>query len=722
MRETTSALQEKVQKSYGRFLMKGFLYGKKLAALALAGTMLCGTVAGCGDGGRAQNGGDAQNTAASVTATESREDTEEKAAEPSETEEEIPVFTGEAYQAVLPTEAEEAEIYVEPIEGLSGDFIKGMDVSSVIAEEESGVVYYDGEGNEADLFKILADAGVNYIRVRVWNDPYDADGNGYGGGNCDVKKAAAIGARAAQYGMKLLVDFHYSDFWADPNKQMCPKEWEQYSPEEKKQAIYDFTKESLAEIAATGADIGMVQIGNEINNGMAGETDWQRIIPLLSEASRAVREAGADIKVAVHFTDIHDREKIMSYPQRFEEAGLDYDVFGVSYYPFWHGTLENLTEVLSEISGTYGKEVAVMETSYAYTTEDGDGFGNSISETDIIEDYAATVQSQANCLRDVMAAAAAGEKSLGVFYWEGAWIPVGAAAEKAENQKLWEKYGSGWASSYSAKYDPEDAGQYYGGCSWDNQALFDFTGHPLASLNVFKYVNYGTVCDLKVDYIEDTVVNVNVGDELVMPDTVQAVYNDRKQSGPVAVTWEESQYRDIDTGKGGDYTVEGTLEDGTKLSCTVHVARANWLQNPGFEEEDVSMWNVRYEGNGNPTDIQEKSSDALTGDNSLHFWDDAAQEFWAEQTVSGLAAGTYGVEANLQGGDVGTDAEIYLYAEVDGTVYKSDPVTLDGWCNWKTPQITGIELDGAQDITVGVYVKCAGGGWGTMDDFYLYKE
>ena len=120
----------------------------------------------------------------------------------------------ESYTPVLPTGAEEADIYVEPVEGLADDFIKGMDISSVIAEEESDVVYYDAQGNEADLFHILADAGVNYIRVRVWNNPYDKDGNGYGGGNNDVEKAAEIGRRAAACGMKLSVDFHYSDFWA----------------------------------------------------------------------------------------------------------------------------------------------------------------------------------------------------------------------------------------------------------------------------------------------------------------------------------------------------------------------------------------------------------------------------------------------------------------------------------------------------------------------------
>lgn len=104
------------------------------------------------------------------------------------------------------------------------DFIRGMDVSSVLSLERSGVYFYDENGNENDLFKILARHGVNYIRVRIWNDPYDNNGNGYGGGNSDVESACEIGRRAAECGMKLLVDFHYSDFWADPKKQQPPKE------------------------------------------------------------------------------------------------------------------------------------------------------------------------------------------------------------------------------------------------------------------------------------------------------------------------------------------------------------------------------------------------------------------------------------------------------------------------------------------------------------------
>jgi len=631
------------------------------------------------------------------------------------------------YEAVLPTEAVEASVYVEAIPEMADDFMKGVDISTVLAQEASGVKYYNEVGEETELFRILADAGVNYIRVRVWNDPFDADGNGYGGGNVDAKAAAEIGRRAAQYGMKLCVDFHYSDFWADPAKQMVPKAWAGMAIEEKQTALYNYTKESLKVILDAGADVGMVQIGNEINNGMSGETKWRDIGPLLRNASAAVRDTAEeyerDILIAVHFTNIEEQDKIFTYANRLQEREVDYDVFGVSYYPFWHGTMGNLTDTLKKLAENYGKKVAVLETSYAYTLEDGDGSGNSVSEKDLSKDYAANVQSQATCIRDIMAAiVAAGEDAIGVFYWEPAWIPVGPATDYEANQKLWEQYGSGWASSYAAEYDPEDAGVYYGGSAWDNQALFDFEGHPLPSLNVFKYAKYGTICDLKVDFVKETSVDINIGEELWLPGTVDVVYNDRSQSGPASVGWYQSDCDTVDVNRMGKYTVRGQLADGTEVSCVVNVAKLNYVQNPSFEETDVSVWNVTYAGAENPTDIQTKESDAVTGLNSFHFWSESVQEFKVEQTISGLDAGEYTLQAQIQGGDVGEDAEIVLYALVNGVTYESAPVTLAGWINWQEPVVGDIPLDGASDITVGMRVKCAAKGWGTMDDFYLYKQ
>lgn len=404
---------------------------------------------------------------------------------------------------VLTVAAADTDISVEPIAFNNPDFIRGMDVSSVLSLEASGVRFSDHRGAEQDIFRILADNGVNYIRVRVWNDPFNAQGRGYGGGNSDVSAACKIGARAARYGMKLLVDFHYSDFWADPGKQKAPKAWSGMTVSQKSEAIYDYTYNSLKEISASGADIGMAQIGNEINTGIAGEYDIDDVAELLKSGIRAVKDFDGSVLTAVHFTDPEKTDYIKSLADRLGDYDVDYDVFALSYYPYWHGSLDNLTHVLSYVADTYGKYAMVAETSYANTLEDTDGHANTVSYwsnntgDDLLWSF--TPQGQADELRAVMAAVnAVGDRGLGVFYWEGAWISVGdttglsgsAYQSRLEaNRGLWESYGSGWASSYSAEFDPDDAGKWYGGSAVDNQALFDAHGKALSSLKVFSLVS-----------------------------------------------------------------------------------------------------------------------------------------------------------------------------------------------------------------------------------------
>lgn len=645
----------------------------------------------------------------------------------------------------LPAEAEEAGVYVEPIENLSEDFIRGVDISSVIVEENSGVVFYNEEGEAQDIFQTLAQNGVNYIRVRVWNDPYDENGNGYGGGNNDTATAAVIGARAAKYGMKLCVDYHYSDFWADPSKQMCPKAWEGMAIEEKSEALYQFTKESLTEIINAGADVGMVQIGNEINHGMSGEIDWGKRRQLMQAGSRAIREIeqemGEDIQIAVHFTDVSDKSGTLANAQKLLDKEIDYDIFAVSYYTFWHGSLDNLKETLSEVAGQYGKKVMVAETSYPYTTLDGDGSGNSVSEADVIPAYAASQQGQVNAVRDVCAAVA-DVGGLGVFYWEPAWIPVsvydGSDAVLSANQEKWESCGSGWASSYASGYDPKDAGKYYGGSSWDNQAMFDFEGHPLESLKVFKYLQCGTIVEKVMDSIimpEEFAVSLN-SEEVIMPDTVAVLYNDRS-TDEIPVVWDEEQLAAVDTSVAGDYEVNGTFNltdseaaaqlspevkeilEAETVTVKISVCRINLLANSGFEEEDTSMWEVTSKNSGT-TDFQDKEGDAYSGTMSLHFWSESEVSFTVEQKVTGLEPGTYEFGLYLQGGDAGSNADMYIYAD-DGKNSVAVKTGVDGWCNWQNPVITDIMVGEDGTLTVGASITCAAKGWGTLDDFYLYK-
>lgn len=227
--------------------------------------------------------------------------------------------------------------------------------------------------------------------------------------------------------------------------------------------------------------------------------------------------------------------------------------------------------------------------------------------------------------------------------------------------------------------------------------------------------------ELVIDEIKEPKAVVHLGDAVQMPESVEVAYHGRPLHGIVAVAWDEPQVMGIDTGKVGAYTVEGRLEDGTPVSCQVVVARKNWLRNPGFEKNDISMWKISYKGDTNPTDIQKKESDAMSGANSLHFWSEGKQNFKIEQSVSGLEAGNYSVSANIQGGDVGPAAKIYLYAVVNGRMIRSKLVKLSGWCKWKKPKIAKIALDGKTALTIGMKVKCAGGGWGTTDDFTLIK-
>ncbi|WP_416149978.1 glycosyl hydrolase 53 family protein [Salipaludibacillus sp. HK11] len=612
----------------------------------------------------------------------------------------------------------ESDIFVQRVDGLDEDFIKGVDISSIISLEESGVNFYNEDGQEQDIFKTLADAGVNYVRARVWNDPYDAEGNGYGGGNNDVAKAIKMGERATENGMKLLVNYHYSDFWADPAKQQAPKAWEGLSLEEKQDALYDFTKSSLQDIINAGVDVGMVQVGNETNNAVAGESGWERMSALFSEGSRAVREIDEDILIALHFTNPESSGRYATIAENLDNYDVDYDVFASSYYPFWHGTLDNLTSVLKNIADTYDKEVMVAEVSYTYTDENGDGHGNTApQDSGQTLNYPITVQGQANAVRDTFEAVAnVGDAGIGVFYWEPAWIPVGYDKTQEERMQMWEEFGSGWATSYAAAYDPEDAGEWYGGTAVDNQALFDFQGYPLASLNVFNYVDTGAVAsEVKIDQVNNVSVSVTLGEEITLPDTVTAIFNDRSEAD-VSVTWDDAALQQaIESGE-GTYQIIGEVEGEHTVTANLSIESENFVKNPSFEESDTSMWEITR--GADHASVVQNRADSRTGDYSLHFYSGVGVDFNVQQTITDLEPGYYNVSMFLQGGDAG-ESDMYLHAETNEDYYRVD-TSVRGWTEWNNPTIEDVLiLDGT--ITIGANITASPGAWGTLDDFYLYR-
>lgn len=611
-----------------------------------------------------------------------------------------------------------ADIFVQKVEGLNADFIKGVDVSSVIALEKSGVVFRDDQGAPKDLFATLKESGVNYVRVRVWNDPYDSQGRGYGGGDNDLAKAIQIGKRATDNGMKVLVDFHYSDFWADPAKQQAPKAWKTYTVEQKGEALYAYTKSSLEQLIQAGVDVGMVQVGNETNGFFVGEKDWASIASLFSQGSKAVRDVDSSILVALHFTNPESAGRYASYASELTKYGVDYDVFASSYYPFWHGTLSNLTSVLKQVADTTGKKVMVAETSYTYTAEDGDGHGNSAPQASGQElDYPISVQGQAASVRNVIdAVAKVGDAGIGVFYWEPAWLPVGPASDRAGNQALWERDGSGWASSFAAEYDPHDAGQWFGGSAVDNQALFDFTGKPLASLNVFNYVNTGATAPLKVEGIRPVSVTVNAGEPATLPTVVEAVYNDGS-TGSLRVSWDQAALQAALEKGTGLYTIGGLAEGGIPVQASLEIRKRNLLLNGSFEDNDRSMWTITYgKGSVPHTAYQNKASDAKSGSYSLHFYSPEAVNFRVRQTLEGLEPGYYDLSMSIQGGDV-KEGEMKLLAS-NGGQEREAATGVKGWAQWNEPKIADIRVENGS-LTVGASVQANAGAWGTLDDFTL---
>jgi len=338
--------------------------------------------------------------------------------------------------------------------------VLGSDISSLKKSEDFGGIYREVDGTEDDALQILKDHGMNYARLRVWVDPAD--------GYHTKDKLLEMALRLKEKGIQLLVDFHYSDHWADPGKQIKPAAWENYDFEQLKQAMYDHTFDVCNSLVQQGTPPDMVQVGNEINSGMLwpdGHTwdppNWDNLAQLLIVGYDAVKACSPDTLVMLHIAEGGDNELAKWWFGNITARDVPFDVIGISYYPFWHGTLAELQFNLMDISARYDKDVVVVETAYAFTPANNDFLSNIFGPEMTIPGYPLTPAGQAAMLRDVMAIVRAvpGGRGLGVFYWDAVWTAV---------------EGNGWDAT-----DPSS------GNAWENQALFDFEGQVLPALDEF---------------------------------------------------------------------------------------------------------------------------------------------------------------------------------------------------------------------------------------------
>lgn len=362
-------------------------------------------------------------------------------------------------------------------------FVKGMDLSTLLELERCGAKYYDN-GEERDLLAIMKSYDVDTIRIRLWNDPWSETGESYGAGENDLKTSLEIAKRVTAAGFGVLLNFHYSDFWADPGKQIKPKAWADYGVKELEQAVYDYTLESMQTFLDAGVNITMVQVGNELSNGLLwpeGKVpNYDNIAMFVNAGIRAVREADAAIPVMIHLDNGGNNALYREWFDNFTKRGEDFEIIGLSYYPFWHGSLQMLNDNMNDIAERYGKDLVIAEVSMGYTMEDyknyeklsdeeRKGYATRPALVEKIE-YPMTKQGQYDFMEDFLNRIShiKGGKGKGFFYWEPAWIPVP---------------GSGWATPASLKYmnDPGPCGN-----EWANQALFDYDGNALPTLSLIR--------------------------------------------------------------------------------------------------------------------------------------------------------------------------------------------------------------------------------------------
>ena len=525
------------------------------------------------------------------------------------------------------TGLKQQKVTIKKVKNMSDSTIRGIDISSYTALKKAGVKYYDNEGKEASLLKVLSDNGVNYIRIRIWNDPYNEKGETYGGGSNDVKAGLEIAKEAAKYNIKVLLGFHYSDFWADPAVQLLPKAWEKDRNNQEKMCsnVYEFTKETLEQFKDAGADIGMVQVGNEISQGMMGimhrtkANVWQEeeksvlIDSYLNAGARAVRECVPDALVAIHL-DTLNLSIYKDAMNAWERDKVDYDVLGSSSYAFWAGKnmLGNVRKAGNYVASR-GKLFAVLETSWLNSQKDADGTVNMVNNTkDAV--YKVGPQGQADMLSDLYDAILSNDNGLGAFYWEGAWIPVKAGwVNWKYNKEMANEFGTGWATENAGGYYPKSKLYYngnpvWGGDSWDNQTLFDDKGYPLDSLRFYKDAvssneKYSRVvialCDKENNVLEYRVVKVISGKSMTytLPeikgytkekDTIKILGTNDKIS-KVSVVYNKDIKKQTITVKKASYTIPY----GTKFNLKNEVKAVGSLT---FTSNNTNIVSVEKQG------------------------------------------------------------------------------------------------------------------------------
>lgn len=339
------------------------------------------------------------------------------------------------------------------------DYYFGSDLSYVNEMEDCGATY-SRDGKPEDIYTIFKSSGANLVRLRLWNDPKWTNYSNL----ADVTKAMR---RAKAAGLPVLLDFHYSDDWADGDKQLVPAAWATLSTDQQVEALYKFTYDTLMTLDAQGLMPDQVQVGNETNGEMMDSVtwkqgdphkpiNWERNARLFNAGIRAVKAAGAKAgktpRIMIH---IAQPENVEDWFLKATKAGIEgYDLIGISYYKKWSKMdMAGLGAVINRVRHTYpGKDIVVVETAYPFTDKHQDNNGNLMGEDSTFPTYGFSPAGQTRYLHDLMQLTL-DNGGVGVVYWEPAWVST--------------KCKTRWGT----------------GSNWENATFFDFEGKALPSLD-----------------------------------------------------------------------------------------------------------------------------------------------------------------------------------------------------------------------------------------------
>ncbi len=366
--------------------------------------------------------------------------------------------------------------------------VRGVDISMLETVEDAGGTF-QLNGTSQDLLPLLKSQGVNLVRLRLWVDPKSTSNEVYGGGDSDLARVIRLAKRAKAQNMAFMLDLHYSDFWTDPGKQFKPKAWAALSTDELVAQVQSYTQDVIGQLITAGVAPDYVQIGNELNSGMLWPTgkNWAangetvggfdvlaRLLSAGVTGLRAAETAGGvttPAKTILHLAEGGNNSKFRWWFDEITKRKVSFDIIGISYYPYWHGTLAALQSNMNDMVSRYSKPVMVVETAYAFTLENGDSLGNNFGQASDATNggYPATAAGQRSFLKDLKAkiAAVPNGQGLGFVYWEPDWLPVNDAT---------------WATDAGISY-LNTTGNV--GNAWENQALFDFSGDALPALAEF---------------------------------------------------------------------------------------------------------------------------------------------------------------------------------------------------------------------------------------------